>query len=317
MKKFFISLLLFVCFTSLLTVCISLYFINKYQLNIDNIPPLNFSSSISFNEKIDFLHKSNIKPTVISLGSSTSLNNLDSRVIEKNYNENTLNTASWGMNMGDDFQTLKILTSIYPIKTIVMSSNYGDFVNKEKYIKLDQLSLYLKHDDISFLTFLETFNLKYFLDNYKLIKNYRTVNGYGYLHFDQYGGINIDSSNFVKIQTRWSSTYLNQQSFKEQYAFLDSISFFCRNKNIDLVFFEAPYRKGLFTTLAENEKLTLNTHISKVGLILKKYNHNYINSLDTTWDDNLFIDGIHLNAAGAKIYTTYCFEKLNEIKKSN
>jgi hypothetical protein len=317
MKKFFLSLLLFFGFTSLLTICISLYFINKYQLNSDNIPPINFSSSISFNEKMDFLHKSKIKPTVISLGSSTSLNNLDSRIIEKHYNAKTLNTASWGMNMGDNFQTLKILSSIYPIKTIVMSSNYGDFVNKEKYVKIDQLSHYLKHDDITFLTFIETFNLKYFLDNYKLIKIYRTVNGYGSLHFNQYGDVNIDSSNLVIIQKRWNTTYLNQPSIKEQYAFLDSISVLCKNKNIDLVFFEAPYRKGLYTTLSENDMQILNTHKSKVDLILKKYNHIYINSLDTTWNDNLFIDGIHLNAAGAKIYTSYCSEKLNQLQKSN
>jgi len=317
MKKFFISLILFVCFISLLIISVSLYFMKKYQLNADNITPINFSRSISFNEKMQFLHDNNTKPSVISLGSSTSLNNIDSRQVEKYYNTNTLNTASWGMNIGEDFKMLKLFSSIYPLKTVVMCSNYGDFVNNEKSINLKLLPNYLTHNDNPFLTFLETFNLKYFLDNYKLIKSYRTEKGYGYLHFDKYGGINIDSSNFIIKKFRWKASYLNQPSSIEQYGFLDSISNFCKTKNIELVFFEPPYRNGLFTTLSKEDSLTLQTHIKKVNLILKKYNFSYINSLDTSWSDKLFVDGIHLNASGAEDYTKYCFDKLSQINKSH
>jgi hypothetical protein len=86
------------------------------------------------------------------------------------------------------------------------------------------------------------------------------------------------------------------------------------------LFFQSPYRKGLYSNFDSAKLKLLTDHISKVESILGSYQHTFINANNSLWDDDLFIDGTHFSAEGAKLFTKYCFENwkgLEIVKAAN
>ena len=44
---------------------------------------------------------------------------------------------------------------------------------------------------------------------------------------------------------------------------------------------------------------------------------HYVNSNRNRWNDTLFVDGIHLDKIGAKLFTQYCFEEIKTRTHNN
>ena len=56
----------------------------------------------------------------------------------------------------------------------------------------------------------------------------------------------------------------------------------------------------------------MQSHTNYLNKLLTKNNHFFVNSNNKIWDDSLFVDGIHLNGKGAKVFTEYCFKNLKK-----
>jgi hypothetical protein len=280
------------------------------------IPALKFSDSYSFNEKMLFLGRSSKGANVLAIGSSMSLNNLHSETVTLELqSKKFINTASWGMSIRDDYDFLKSLNKIYKITSIIIVSNIIDFSEADKNIDFEFVKSYLNVRPLKiFLSFIRNFDLKYYLLNFKYAQNVRNcINNYDYLKFDNYGTINFSKENFVINNARWNRDFLEKPK-DIQYLYLDSLADYCMSNRIELLFFQSPMRTGIYSRLNQSQSDMNNLHLEKVKNILERDNFQFINPSDKLWQDSLFIDGIHFNEAGARLFTEFCFNKIDSIR---
>ena len=183
-----------------------------------------------------------------------------------------------------------------------------------KVIRDDFIRYYLVQNKCrTLLSFLKNFNLKYYIEKYEYAKFVRNCKDeYQYLKYDDFGMVSYDYENFNVNIKRWNDKHLDKPILYNEYVYLDSISKYCQTNQINLYFFQSPFRSGLYTKLDDKENEILNAHIIKINNILSSRNQFFVNSLETVWSDSLFVDAIHFNGTGAKIFTEYCFNILNE-----
>ena len=281
-----------------------------------DIPGPNLSNSPSLNEKIHFIKKNTKRSAldILAIGSSMSLNNLHSKTIINKLNSNLyLNTSTWGQNMEETFTLLKIYEKIYKPKNLLISSNFMDFKKGDKIFRYDFIEDYLNHEKKPEIFFyLKSFSLQYLINSSKELNKYKNKNkDYQFLGFDKFGGVSFSNENFNIHSGRWNGVVLTKYKIEPiQYQYLDSISKFCKSKNINLYFAQSPLRNGFLNKLDIDEISFLNSHLEKIELILAKNKHNLINANNRNWPDSLFVDFNHLNEHGAKLYTEYYLENI-------
>tara|TARA_B110000459_G_C16605587_1_gene493373 strand:+ start:1834 stop:2763 length:930 start_codon:yes stop_codon:yes gene_type:complete len=284
---------------------------------IYGFPPPNLSPNISFNARMFNLKERHIDVNidVLAIGSSMSLNNIHTKTIKNNLSEKYLNISSWGQKIEDDFKLIKILTKHYKPKKIIISSNFMDFGSGKIGIKYNLIDSYLFKNEIKHYTEL---NIQYLLkESRSYFNKKRDGNNYKSLMYDDCGGINFKSNNFNISLERWNGYSINK--FKKgtnQYYFLDSISKFCKEKDITFVFVQSPFREGYVSLLNEHELSVLNNHKNKIESILKRNNNLFIDSQKKSWEDDLFVDYSHLNSKGAKKYTEYFLKEIDKAQLS-
>ena len=305
MKAFIFRLFQFALFSFLTLIIVYVSYINIKRYNLKVIPPINFSDSYSFNKKIEFSKLK--KCEVLSLGSLMTLINLDSRQVIKEFNSyEYLNLSSWGLSMKDIFRLIKIYNQTNNFKTLVICSNSCDFSAKNKVFSTQDVLDYLNSKN-DFFYFIKKFDLKYFISNISLANESLSGNKhYESFLMDDYGGVLLSDLNFKKREERWSNDNITPVR-KKQYDYLDSINHFCLSSKINLYFFQTPIRKGLVNDV---NKDFIEKHVIKCRQILSN-KVNFVNSMDTIWNDNLFVDGTHFNKKGAEKFTKYCFDKIN------
>ena len=315
MKTFLKTFIAFILFSFLISCSFIFYYAKKYDLNFSTIPAPHFNNNYSFNDKLDFSR--NKQADILTIGSSMSLNNLSSNIIVENFKSKSyLNLSAWGLQIPCIFDLLKINTQNYKPKVLIISSNtidFGDDSESSQHYDLNELDDFL-HSKYSLLFHLKHFNIEYYKDNcrlIKLIKSSRTM--YKSLKYDQYGGVEFEPKNFMISPERWSQDYITFANIKgnKNYESLDSISSFCFKHQIKLLFFQSPTRSVL---IDENEQKNLDLHIKRIKKMVEKRGHFFVNSNGREWDDSLYVDGIHLNSKGSKLYTKYCFDQLNTDK---
>ncbi len=296
-----------------------IFFIYVYLYSIDitysTMPALNFSNSYSFNEKILFMKNYEQQPEIIAVGSSMTLNNLHSEELIKNtYTKNYLNTASWGSSMGDNFYFIKKLNAVYKPKAIVIVSNITDFNKVQKQVDYEWVESYLKSEYYQIIKkAIENLDKEYYKRNFEYAKKVRVCrNDYECLDYDEYGTLNFDTTNFIIQDYRWKGKYFDKMPIELQYSYLDSISRYCKEKNIKFLFFNSPLRENLWKEDKGNKKSIQQSHIVKIKIIVEKYGHVFVDSSEKDWNDSLFVDAIHFNEYGAKQFTEYCFSKIEK-----
>ncbi|HSH64208.1 MAG TPA: hypothetical protein VLB84_00070 [Bacteroidia bacterium] len=286
-----------------------------YHVSCKDIPSPALSDSYSLNEKIEFLREAKKDVPVLAIGSSIALNNLHSETVSKRIQGAAfLNASSWGMNMGDNYAMLKALYDVFHPQTLIIASSISEFELPAKKADYDLVQKYITTNDfIASLYHIRCFNLRYYMDNVKYKKLVTsTKNQYEYLVFDKYGGVNIEGEGFIIDQRRWNASFDKEKMDSVNYNYVDSISSFCKSKNVRLLFFQSPFREGIYSSLNTEKSKELKEHVGKIASMLKKNNQVLIDSDQVLWNDSLFIDGEHLNSKGAKAFTGYCFDQLNK-----
>lgn len=304
MKKFIYKTILISLPILIIPLCFLLFY---------GFPPPKLSISTSFNSTILNIKENQLinDYDILAIGSSMSLNNIHTKTVKKYFGNRYMNISSWGQNVSENYNLVKILTKQYKPKTILISSGYMDFNNIPKKINYNLVENYLLGNDM--LIFKEL-NLKYLLiesREFFYMKNDST--GYSSLKYDDCGGVNFKSNDFKIDMKRWNGNNIKEFQIDElQYHYLDSLSQFCKKKEIDLVFIQSPFREGYYAQLDPASITILQVHEAKIDSILSKNNQKFINTRNITWDDNLFVDYSHFNENGAEKYTEYFINKIIE-----
>jgi hypothetical protein len=320
MKKFASNLILFFIFFIPTFIISILAFIYIENIDINEFPALNFSDSYSYNEKIRILKLHQKADSIFAIGSSMTLNNIDSKTIIKSLKtSNFFNAASWGMSLGDDLNLIKYLDKNYTLRKVIIISNIVDFNHKDKMINYNYIDSYLKDNLIELMFYFAwNFNFIYYKDNFEYAKKVRhSVSGYDCLHYDDYGTANL-SKRYLQIDSnRWQTSYLNNIISESQYNHLNDIVKFCKSKKIKIIFVQSPFREKLYSNFNESEIRKLTMHIRRIKNAIETINEEnvFIDSNEKKWNDSLFADAIHFNNVGAEIFTKYFVEKLDSIQK--
>jgi hypothetical protein len=316
MNNFLKRTALFSLFCTILSVIIVGIYVFRFRISKKDIPAPPLSDSYSLNEKIEFLRATRKDAHVLAIGSSIALNNLHSETIAKRIQGSVfLNTSSWGMNMGDNYALLKAIYDVYHPDTLIIASSISEFELPAKKADYKRVQKYLTAGDfVSDLYHIRCFNLRYYMDNAKYKKLVQSArNQYEYLVFDQYGGVNIDDKDFKIDPRRWKVDFDTKKISALNYDYVDSISAFCKLKNVKLLFFQSPFRKGIYSNLGVKKTEELQAHVDRIAAILKRDNHILIDADKVLWDDALYLDGEHFSARGAQAFTTYCFDQLDSL----
>jgi hypothetical protein len=322
MRRFIQSFIAFSLFFLFLSLVLGFTFLEYHNLNpIGDLPPPNLSNSFSLNEKLRFLRDKPKDAEVIALGSSMTLNNLNSEVLVKALGTNKyLNAGAWGASFTDNYQLLKVLGQTYPsMKTLIISSNLIDFQHGVKSADYKVIADYLNPSKFRIdQYYLYHANMKYFVNSYPYTRLVRTHSqDYFYVGFDNFGAVNLDGENFHITKDRWELAFLSDQVKSEQYSYLDSISTYCRNKGIKLIFCQNSYRIKMKQRFAKTRLKMINDHVEKVFAILARDHHIFVDAGERDWDDTLFVDAIHLNREGTKQVTAYWFECVKDKLATN
>lgn len=318
MQSFIKKAILFSLYFLLIFGLVAMGYIVKYKITLNDIPAPHLSDSFSLNEKMEFLRKNKKEANIIAIGSSICLNNIHSETIVEKYSPETyLNTSSWGMNMEDNYLLLKMLCEIHVPAQVIIASNISEFQLPPKKTKYSILKNYVVASNFSAAWYhLKCFNLSYYVENFKYAKTVRSSkDDYAYLVYDKSGGVNLDDNNFKINKQRFNTDFETGKIIENNYYYIDSISAFCKTKHIALSFFQSPFRQGLYSKFDEKKLKELDTHVRKIETILKRDGHFFVNSNTVLWDDNLFVDGEHLNTTGAKAFTEYCLGQTLKFKK--
>lgn len=301
MKSFLKNIFNFILFYFLFFFISFMVYIISYKISFQDIPPLELTDSYSLNDKLQFIK--NKKADIVCIGSSIGLNNISSREVLKKHNS-FLNLSSWGLSIIDIFELLKTYSNIYKPNTLIMCSNMIDFTQQKKKYNSNEVLEYLTCNKINRL-YIKKFRLKYYLQNFIYAQRVKSANNfYESLQYDNWGSVNLDTADFIIDTGRWQTSNVQTIAYNNiNYSYLDSISRYCKNNKIELIFLQSPIRQGL---LKEVNVKIIERHIQKIEDILFFNNQTLINSNKQIWEDNLFLDGTHLNANGAKIFTKFC-----------
>lgn len=309
MPRFCKNLALFFTYFALLSVVFFFSVMWISHITIKDIPPPNLSNSFSLNDKLYMIR--NKKSNTVAIGSSITLNDLSSEVVVKNLKDTSfLNISSWGLTIKDIYKLLKSYSMVHIPRTLIISSNMTDFYIDPKNFNYVEVGNYLKAKN-TFLFHVKNFNLKYYISNSYNGKKYRaSKHMYESLMYDKYGSVLLESDHFSIDSSRWNRAFV-KEPLQINYDYLDSISAFCKQEKIKLIFLQAPVRKSLFK---HTDNTVFNNHVRKVETILSKNGDAFVNSTVVDWDDTLYVDAIHFNSYGAKLYTQYCFDVLAQKK---
>ena len=302
---------------------LGLFFISAYFFIIvaEDSYPLRITDSISFDEKLRFLKRTNrlSESDAVVVGSSMGLINLDGEVLENRSDEihTVVNLSSWGMQTLQLEQVLQLIEGqnkikyvIYPTQALDYSADKrfpydaDDFAEIKKYIN-NEFTLFLYNR-----VFLNAFN---FLKAFYNFKSYHQVEDtYPSLLFDRTGGIvykiygdNID-------QERWNDNRVFGLN-KKNFAALSRISAQLKTKNIKFIVVTTSLRLPILAASPE----FLNQY-RKYELKMKQRaeedGFHYLNlHEELALSDDYFADNSHMNAEGAALVAQKVAEYIAEL----
>lgn len=282
----------------------------------DYIPAPKITNSYSFNEKIKFVEiKENKQADYIAIGSSMTLNNINSDVVtELLSTKSYLNLSSWGLRIKDDYILIKRLFEIHKPKTLIIVSIIIDFGPSGLEYNVDDIYDYIDSENEIKYQF-KYLELKYFFKRLVTNRiNYNTNKIYASLNFDKYGGVALEPDGFEIKKSRWNEKLSYEYIDIQNYLYLDSISSFLTEKNVELIFVQTPLREGL---LDDYYTTNLEKHVNKIQPILHKYGHTFCNANNDTWPDSLFVDYAHMNSTGTEKLSKYWIDEYFDRKDNN
>ena len=269
----------------------------------EKLPPPPFTGSISFDEKAVWLAKRLKEPCdVLAIGSSMTVNNLDSSVFADHH---FINASSWGMKIEQSDYFLDLLLEYWSPKAVVVLTApidfEGDYRGKQIFDR-EKLKRFFDSGDL-FRTHLEYLSAQYLLGSLSEIQRDRTGRKTYYsLDFDAGGSVPLDlmSEGFERHEDRWNKPLARQEAIVEaNYLGLQSLAQRCQDRGIRFLLVQPPIREDIIS--AKDIKFLTETHWPRLAEICHERSgafHNFHGTLTMSEDD--FGDSTHLNRSGAR-----------------
>jgi hypothetical protein len=259
------------------------------------------TNSISFDAKYYAIKKQQVKEAaLVSIGSSMTLDDINSSVIQDSIKLSYYNFASWGMQISDINHLLNNYILTFKPRYIIICSSTPDFQSSGNISLPTDFSVadkwlpyfYFKN----FNSILQVVQRKKELD-----LDQKSITQYTSLQFDNNGGVALDIKNDPLWKSR-NERILTPLLFNEdQYKALGDVAAFLRTKHIKLFFIQAPVKLSALNTISGN---SIDKHIARCKSILQKEGGNYLNYYaNPLFADSLFADDFHLSGYGARLFT--------------
>lgn len=298
MKKFYNKIIVYV----IIEVFLILSIIIIYNHN-DKI--LFISNSVSFNAKADFINNNRqrfIDSKIIIIGSSMSLNNIDTKQIQDSFKLKSINISSWGTKFMD-FQEYKIWS-----KRIIMNINFTDlgssFITHKNGFPITSISAI---EMINIATDFSTYR-----NQFSEINTYTKLGSdkcYTNLDFDSLGTAYLESERFEILKSRWDEDiFLKHEITKNKVdEFVNSLNIIIEKvkpKHSIIISF-SPGRRCFY-----NSKKQEIVNYLEQQIALKLHMVRFVNLYNKDIPDSYYADNCHFNHKGNELFTKYL---INEI----
>lgn len=290
-------------------ICISMILVYS---NNHYLPTI--TSNISLDAKIYERQKKDLDSIeLLSIGSSITLNNLNSKTLKENLKVSYYNYGAWGLQISDINHLLKLFTTECNPKYVLICSTITDFRKGSDFNLPNILEFRLSsfYRDYFFLRNLGFLSLAKHKEEYVSMK--KDTSGYKNLNFDPYGGIPLVIPINKISKKRWDEILdfpTKQTEF--QYSELSELARFLNTKSIKLIFIQAPMSERY--AYNETEKIKLLHHFNRCKSIIEINCGIYYNLYDPKiFHDSLYVDKFHLSEQGSQIFTKLVSDKLAPI----
>lgn len=278
-------------------------------------PAPRFTANIAVNEKLAFI-RNNVpeKLDVLAVGSSMTLNNLNSEAVMQHFgNIAYLNAGAWGTGASEVHLLGTLLAKKYRPKTVLVATNMMDFRRQENVLAEDSscIATFVNGRAI-WLSYLSHWNAPYYLRNSESNKLRLTDQAnYEYLGFDAHGGATLIFPPERIDQNRFNAGPPKAEEMdEERYADFAQFAKDLRAMDIDLVVLECAYRDGMRTAEIDQRHAA---HVERLRTMLQLHGHTIIDANQRRWDDALYVDSSHLSAEGSKEFTRWCLGRLGAV----
>jgi hypothetical protein len=281
-----------------------------------------YTNSVSFDAKTTYLEEKNLGQTnLMIIGSSITLNDVSSKVVEDSLHISFFNFSAWGLQINDTKFLLDTYLPKYKPRYVLICSSLPDFTTTGN---VESISNYINTKDVIKKKFGEYFYIKNYnslFDIYtrkkELQKNGISNDNYASLKFDDYGGVllNIPKKNIWP--GRWNETRHFPTKFTgSQYVALNELAALLQQRNIKLIFIQTPVR-GAYINLP-GALAVITSHTDTCKAIIEKHNGLYLNYVNTVLSNNnqMFVDQFHLSEQGADYFTKMFIHQLLPLIKS-
>ncbi len=286
-----------------------------YQFG-EELPPPPFTGSISFDEKAVWLAKHLDDPCeVLAIGSSMTVNNLDSAVFSGRH---LINASSWGMKIQHIDYFLETLLEYVSPKAVLVVTAPTDFERDFRGPALfdrARLKRFFDSRDL-FRSHVELLSVEYLIGAIPEIRRDRVGRStYFALDFDAGGGVPLDlvSEGFERWPDRWEKPVAREEGMDEaNYESLAAMARRCRDRGLPLVVVQAPIREDVLTE--RDRAFLLGRHWLRLAQICRDSGagfHNFHGRLALAETD--FADSTHLNRAGARELSKRIVPLLDEV----
>lgn len=280
-----------------------------YNKSDGNLPAPYITNSRSFNEKLKFIkNKKQENVDILAIGSSITLNNLNSAIITNEFKGRYLNASSWGLSIKEVDELVESVFNTKEIKLIIIVSNVMDFVGSDIEIKAEDIKSYL-HASTTNIQYLTHWNLRYMWSS--IAENNRDMksrNIKSSLMFDNWGSVPLELYGDDIDKRTWSFDLPFDKIDETQYKYLDWLCYYLKSRNIKLIFVNSPVRSGLVNNEYAQK---ISIHNEKIEGIISRYNQSFVNMTTRKWPDSLFVDYAHFNANGSKVFTEGVIEAIH------
>lgn len=302
MRRFLFDLVLF---SAILGAVITAYVWSKWEY----FPAPNITTNSSLNTKLHMLkERRGHQIDVLALGSSMTLNNLNSRaLIEALHDSAYLNLGAWGTNMEQSVALAQDILPIVKPRTLVVVTGLGDFsYSAERYnVNAQRMEKYLTEWD-EVWAYIKTRDIGYYLRDMELNEvRMNDPGNYERLVFDAYGGVELNVPKDRIDEERFNKKPPPLSDLAEsQYKAFGELCATTEAQGVHLIVIQAPYREGI-----RNEEVDsiVELHVYRLRQIMQPYDHEFLDGTTRTWPDSLYCDYGHFNGAGAYEFTRYAF----------
>jgi len=286
-----------------------LFWVLIYYRAGNNFMALRLCGSIAYNEKIRYCMNSDWrKADVILLGSSMTLNNIDSVYLEKRLGVSKLvNLGSYGLKMREVHMITESILKVCNPRSFIISSNTMDFYKNSNPLLNDERQIApLIRGHYTFSDYLRSWDANYYWSQSKDYNSKKKSNlTYDSYHFDQCGGVLLNVPKQNRLAFRENSHLQPELIDSLQYHELRQLAQGLHTKNILFLFVQTPQKP----TNRIDDGL-LRPHWDKCKEIVESTGGIYINLDKVSIPANEFCDYSHLNYRGARILTSAVADSL-------